>query len=39
MFAPISYDEPEETQTESEDEEMEEAEEEIEEHSMGGLSM
>lgn len=39
MFAPISYDKPEENQTESEDEEMEEAEEEIEEHSMGGLSM
>ena len=39
MFAPISYDEPEETQDESEDEEMEESEEEIEEHSMGGLSM
>lgn len=39
MFAPISYDAPEETQTESEDEEMEETEEEIEAHSIGGLSM
>lgn len=39
MFAPISYDEPEEVQTESEDEEPEEAEEEIEEHTMGGLRL
>ena len=39
MFAPISYDEPEEAQTESEDEEPEETEEEIEEHTMGGLRL
>lgn len=39
MFAPISYDEPEEVQTESEDEEPEEAEEEIEEHTMGGIRL
>lgn len=39
MFAPISYDEPEDTQAETEDQENEEIEEETEEHSMGGLRL